>query len=1074
MRLRTWMAVLLTFVGVSPAWAGSIAVVVDRELPDYRIDAPVKFGVPFPEGAFKPGDAVQVVDDKGAVLPSQSAVLATWDPKGEKGVRWLLVDFSVNPERSYRVVYGEDLIGGKKPGDALAKVNEDKSISIETNTLSGTISGVTGDLFQGLQALRKEVVLPNAEGIFSGFYVEHETRGVFRADLDKEASIVLEENGPARATLKMDGWYTNAAGEKFCRYSIRASFFRSRSDVKLEHTFIYTGESHKDKIKSMGLKIAEKTGQRGGVWGEGDQQDDIVRMFTSNVKVVQDSPNRNNIELLVYNSEQAVPVKLAGRSVGALFYGNTTVAIRDAWQQYPWGFEVKEGVMDVQLWPAGERLMDTTFDGFWWHLNEMQKKYMIYTKPNAKEGRLEQYRERTNATGAAKTHEVWLCFASDRASAGPYGARLVREVAHPVIACADPAWSTKTRALDYLLHTPKNATLFGDEERYLDTMLDMVKAKTEAGRWYGWWDWGSYYQLPGMSEPYPFKYSNGENEWNRNKPKSHYSWGQMAWSQYFRTGERKWLRYGQSYTLYSADRAFVHHTDRSVGRIAGYEYHYDNSDIHWMGGYAGKPGGVAFMNPMADKMDYIYQYWLTGDRRAFDVLKMWGELQKDFQGSEYAYKPGLETGGDIRNAGMMLQRVTMLYEATWDPRYLKGAKRLADAYTGIQSEEDLIAAEGDRRTPNGWDVWRFHSASGWAYEGLFLYYKTTGDERMKQTLLTFARRSVNYDSGIGWGYGALRLYAYAYDMTGDEIYLDLSRAMLDDLAEKWVGPYAWVTGQKFTTVTLGRTLGMLANAPDAWKARNLPTDERGRTLRYRYYGHSTNATMPASFACFNKTEDKAWSFRLLFSHGGKWALTRPDGSVAFESGENEFPYNTKWMDVKVPADGQTGTYTLRCIAPSTWSMDPKNRTAELSCDARIIRSSLPVAVKVWASGEGVRPPSQQPASVKGRSLFFKAPEKGVEVGVTPTIVSRPVTAYVDGEKVAGTQGKYPSMLGAFMLKLPDSAAGKMVELQPDRSEGKFYSDVPQGLGAYSGLWFEGAPPWVTANPEEYFVPVIKP
>jgi hypothetical protein len=1070
MRLCTWAAVVLAFFNASWLWAGSINVVVGRELPDARPGAPVKFGVPFPEGTLKVGDAVQVVDDKGNLVVSQSAVLATWDPKGEKGVRWLLVDFPADGDKQYRVVYGKDLIAGKATAAPLAMVNADKSISVETGPLSGVISGKTGDLFSGLKGMDKPVAQPNGQGVFSGFYVEHESKGVFRADLDAGAKVVLEETGPVRATVKMDGWYTNEKGEKFCRYSIRASFYRGRSDVKLEHTFIFTGESHQDKIKSMGLKIAEKTGQRGGVWGEGYQQDDVVRLFTSNIKVVQDSANHDRIELLEYGAKDTAPVRRAGRSVGGLAYGSTAVAIRDAWQQYPWGFEVVEGLIDVQLWPAGERLLDTTFDGYWWYLNELQKKYMIFTKPNAKEGRLEQYREKINATGAAKTHEVWLCFAVDgKAGPGPYGTRLLREVAYPVIACADPAWSTKTRALDYCLHTPKDLVNFGDEERYLDTVLDMVWARTEARHWYGWWDWGSYFQLPGTGDRFPFKYSHGESEWNRNKPKSHYSWGQMAWSQYFRTGERKWLRYGQTYTLYSADRAFIHHTEKSMGRIAGYEYHYDNSDIHWAGGYAGKPGGAAFMNPMADKADYLYEYWLTGDRRAMDVLKMWGEMQ-NFAGSEYKYKIGLETGGDIRNAGYMLQRVMLLYQGTWDEKYLKGAAQLAQAIGGIQSEEELIASEGDKRGANGWDNWRFHTASAWAHEGLWLYYQATKDERIKNTLLTFAKRSVNYDSGIGWGYGTQRIYAYAYDLTKDEIYLDLTRAMLDDLATKWVGPYAWVTGQKFTTVTIGRSLGMLASAPEAWKAKNLPTNERGRTLRFRYYGFKNSPSSPAAVACFNKAADKAWSFRLLYSHGGKWALYRPDGSVAYESPENEFPFNVKWLQIQLPADGLTGTYTLKCIKPSQWLVD--NNDPAYQGEARVIMSSLPVAVSLYPTGPDAKDPVNSSTPVMGRSLFFKAGGPDVQVGVVPA-GERPVSLLSQGKEFATTQGKMSDIQGAYRLRVPEALKDKVLEARPDRTNGRLYPDPAVSVWPVVGFWLTESPAWVTANPEEYFVPEPK-
>jgi hypothetical protein len=1077
-RFRLFFACLVALLClnvVGTANAGTIPVVVDRVLPDHRPGTPVKFGVPFPRNTLKADERIQVLDDRNQVVPHQQLVTATWDPAGAQGVRWMLVDFLTDAERTYRIVFGPDLQPKHHDAQAIATL-EGELIKLDSGFLKGVIDTRKADLLGQLSAQARPVVQADAER-FSAFFVEHETRGIFRSDLDPKPTIILEETGPIRATVKMDGWYTNAASEKFCRYSIRAHFFRDRPDVKLEHTFIYTGLAKDDRIRSMGLQLPQKSGQRGHIWGDGDLQDEMAEIFTSTAKVVLDSPNHDEIELVRYFPAKQTRRRLASRANAAFQYGYAAVAIRDGWQQYPLGFEVNDGVMQVQLWPSGERLLDFSFDGYWWFLNEHQKKHMMLGKRAAAkhtpEALVEQYRQRVgDATGAAKTHEVWLSFHVEprEMNYGQHGGKLWREVQNPVIAHADLKWSTASRALDFCAQSPRDDANFPDEERYIDAMYPMVQQLTDNSHWYGWWDWGGYYQLPGYPTG-PFKDTHGLNDWNRNRPKSHYGWGQFPWLSYFRTGDRKWLRYAQTYTLYSADRAFKHHS-KEDSRFAGAEYHYDNSEIPWVGGYAGWPGGAEGINNLQSKDDYVYMYWLTGDRRPMDVLKMWTDslggpiTPANEIGSQWNWKVGFERGNDIRNAGHQLHRLMMIYQATWDERCLRTATHVANSFAALQTEADVIAAEGDRSVPDYKDL-PFNTAAGWAYEGLWLYYNVTGDARIKKTLRAFIERSVNYDGGVGEGYGAIRSYTYGYELTGDTLYLDLIRGVCDDLAAGWVTPGSWITGPKITTITLGRALGTLANAPQAWRDKNLPTNLRGRTLRFEY-ARSNDA---ASNAYFLEKEDRAWKFRLMTNRGGKFVLLRPDGQPAYESPMMDYPLNRKWLDIEVKPDGQTGTYTLRCVAPIDWKINIGE--AGRYAQARIIRCDLPVVVGINGSVPTQRSPWDLYAPVWGRSLFFRPTQPAAVAHVAPS-PGRSFEIACEGKTIATSAGQKPDYTGVYTVPLSDAWIGHMLELRLDRPADRYYKLPPAGSGTISFLWFDGVPPFVAANPEDYFVPATKP
>ena len=207
--MRTWI-----FAGVTACMtlasvtlhAQTIPLIVDSYLPDARPGAPVKCGVPFPKGHLTDPSRVRLVDGEGRTLPHQQRVLATWDAQGRQGVRWLLVDLLADPSGAG----GYSLVVDDKPQPAsteptVARLDGDV-IAIDTGPLTGTVATRGGfDLFGKLLCIGEPVVHATP-GAFSGFSVEHETRGVFRADLDREAQVVLEENGPIRATLKADGW----------------------------------------------------------------------------------------------------------------------------------------------------------------------------------------------------------------------------------------------------------------------------------------------------------------------------------------------------------------------------------------------------------------------------------------------------------------------------------------------------------------------------------------------------------------------------------------------------------------------------------------------------------------------------------------------------------------------------------------------------------------------------------------------------------------------------------------------------------------------------------------------------
>lgn len=1075
----------------TPAFAKSIPIVVDHYLPDPRPDAPVKFGVPFPRGELKVAEAgnVRVVDGNGNVVPHQALVTATWNPDGSDGVRWLLVDAAVNVGKTYKLVFNESAATTNLP--PVATLTNDL-IQIDTGPIRGTIPAKGGNWFAGLNTLGIPMVVKRDGGgpmDFSGLYVEHEKKGIFRADLDPDATAVLEENGPVRATLKCDGWYANAAGEKFCRYSVRMHFFRGRPDIKLEHTFIFTGLSAADRLRSVSLQFQRANGDvakrmRGMAGGDDLLDTRGLQDITGNGFFLQDQSERGRFDCIRASGSVTNFIKIADKGGGWLTTLGTegmSVAIRDAWQQFPWELEMDGGAVRAHLWPRHGRLLDLSWDGFWSQLTERQKLFHAKQKPH-KEQNLDEWLARlkkANATGAAKTHEIWMSFVGAEyekyrpVTFGAYGG-LAREVAYPVIAYADPAWTCNTRALDFLPQWPKDMKLFPDEENFLQSLFTMVQDATAANNFYGWWDWGAYHQhlYVGPRVPRFGTYADdaGMEVWHRARPKSHYGWGGLPWVQYMRSGQRDWLRYAQTYTLYSADRAHAHHTGH--GYVAGAEFHYDNSEVPWMGGRQHEPGGKDFRSELQregdymhlftpggnilssnlqGKDDYVYQYWLTGDRRALDVLKSWGEmvLEANAKGAKWGtWKPGFANGNDIRNAGMQLERVTLLYMATWDPRYLELAKHIASAFLPLDTPEKVAEAQmrGNR------------SATGWAYQGMWFYWNVTKDETFKKAFLAFLERSRDWDASFDTSYSPIRAANYGYMLTGDELYLNLARASVDDMVSTGVSPWTFLPSWKMHVNPMPRFLGTMATAPKAWRDANLPTHERRRTLTFRYAQWKNNPHYGATRVFFREAADREWSFDATFSWGGKIALLRPDGTTAVEKVVDHHTH--KLVRFTVPKDGQSGTYTLTCLEPS--EEFSKVSSPEYQAYARVVRRDLPMVVE--AGGPGKSNP------VTGRALYFQVPAKVTNAKVSVGDFDRKREYRV--EEVGGpwrmsSRDQVPDESGGVHFDIPASDKARKFGLHfvsaPDVHVDPFRSR-PQWVR------FENLPPHIAANPEDWFEP----
>jgi hypothetical protein len=1092
------IAVLSWLFVAAPVNAGSIPLVVEGDGPDAVWPVPVKCGVPFPRETLRPDERVVLVDDQGNAQPLQTSVTATWDPKGERGVRWLLVNFTAQRGKAYRLLFGEEAAKAQAEtnGESIAKAAAD-TISLNTGVIRAKCSSNRLDVFASLAGVDKTgQSIPLVAHDWAGPYIEHETRGLFRADLDPDTTVALEENGPLRATIKADGWYTNERGERFCRFSMRIHFFRDEADMRLEHTFIFTGVSNDDRIRDIGVRLplaGRADTESRYAFGNTRPAEDATEVAVSgqgpaHVYQVMDSPDHRTFEWKAFDAVKNAPIG-QGQKIGGWLYAATgraslLAAVREAWQQYPIEFEWDQTIATVHLWPRHGRLWDTSFDGYWYYLDDAQKNHLIAEKAGTQgvtPEHLTKALRQSNAVGAAKTHEVWLSLrppAEERDIAAHADALTLK----PVYAHADLKWQTQTRALDFLPHHPYDMGTFPDEENYLASIPGLMRLHSNVVHYFGWWDWSAYHEGVQVTHAYrrsgkPFDPPRVEPVWHRAKPKSHYWLGSFPWTMYYRTGQRQWLDYARRYTLYSAERAHCHHDSGTPQYVLGQEYHYDNSEIHWLGGGRGNPNQTMVMNPLMDHQDYVYAYWLTGDRRTLDILKLWGEMFKALMAKDESFLKRYEDGGPFggyhRTLGGFIDRLCIVYEATWDPGYLPYATRLASLFRGVDASANVRTGQKGAEPSDDLYTWYVN----WLYEGLWRYYQITGDEGIKDALLSYCRASTDYSGGFvcgGVGVGNVRWCAYGYELTGETFYLDLGRRMLDREVAAWVSAETMSPGgRKFLSLAMPHFMGVAAEtAPQAWKASNLPTHLNGHSIDYVVFHPDISEDLRPVFLL--EEEDRPWKVHFAAHQTGKFAIFDPDGNAVAT-------LDVDWRksirgEMSVPKDGKSGTYSLVCLGLNPTPYGQPHRLSDgggylawvniLHCDLKKIVYSAPSSTgrhigfdaRSWCFGV--------PAGAKGVEVHWQPP--GLESNGQRDFVIEEVDGpfrISSAEVPADPSGGFP----IHKFKIPPADKERVFVCKSSTDRNRILTHA-----AHNGrrrFAIVGAPPWISADPEGYFVPV---
>ncbi|MBZ5564593.1 MAG: hypothetical protein LAP13_19515, partial [Acidobacteriia bacterium] len=209
--------------------------------------APAELSVPFAPRHLL--DAAKMI----VLAPSGGPVLAQFRPSilwPDGSVRWLAVVFE--PEFGP----GDYVLktGTPRTGPDLVRT-EDGLVRLDSGEIVFTVSRTDGmlEMFAAYGAGGEVTPILQGGAVGDLFLTRHDDK-VFRASLgSKERKVIIEEKGPVRASLRLEGPCRSEDGEPLFNSIIRCVVYRGRPELFLTVTWINTTDRPSEQVRDIRL-----------------------------------------------------------------------------------------------------------------------------------------------------------------------------------------------------------------------------------------------------------------------------------------------------------------------------------------------------------------------------------------------------------------------------------------------------------------------------------------------------------------------------------------------------------------------------------------------------------------------------------------------------------------------------------------------------------------------------------------------------------------------------------------------------------------------------------------------------
>ena len=609
------------------------------------IAAGVSWGVPLPEGKIEPSGKFVLKDGHGQALPLQTWPMAYW-PDGS--LKWVGLSTVVDSNAGTTF----ELEPVKKTDAAVQQTKvelteTENSIIVNTGIIKCNIPKTGSELISSIEMDGKEIssggklvcIMQNGPDTEVG---EQPAKDKFTGNIEK---VTVEQNGPVRAVLKIEGMHVSEAGSRnWLPFIVRLYFYAGQQSIRMVHTIIYDGNQEKDFIRGLGLvfdvpldeqlynRHIRFAGEDGGLWDEpcqpltgrqsldrredlyseqlmgkriaeydtfSEQQQFLIDNWASwnDFRLEQLSADGFRVQKRTNSASTWIDAGYGRRSAGMAFVGDVsgglTVCVRDFWQSFPSGLEISDVRSDkaqlkAWLWSPEAEAMDMRgYDTLAWGHN------LIASYEDVQPGF-------TTATGVGRTTEIMIYVSSEVPSYETLD-KIVKLGNSPALLTTSPEYIHSIPVFG-VWSLPDNST---KEKRWLEDQLDKAfkyyQLEVEQRHWYGFWNYGDI-RHSYDSQRHTWRYDIGGFAWDNTELMPN----MWLWYSYLRSGSEDIFRMAEAMTRHTGEVDVYH-----LGRFKGLGSRHNV--VHW--GCGAKEVRIS-----QAALGRVY-YYLTTDERTGDLMR---------------------------------------------------------------------------------------------------------------------------------------------------------------------------------------------------------------------------------------------------------------------------------------------------------------------------------------------------------------------------------------------------------------------------------------------------------------------
>jgi hypothetical protein len=607
------------------------------------LDSGVSWGVPFPRGTVAKGETFTLTTADGKALPLQSWPLAYW-PDGSIKFAGFATTAPAHASGPLRLTRGNSSTGGP----AVQVHETDAAIEIDTGRARCRIAKRGSAFLDFMEMEGRQVAgqarlvcsLEDRSGLATGALRFREFTGDVRI-------ATVEQSGPVRATVKLEGVHKAAEGNReWLPFTLRLYFYADLEQVRLIHSIVFDGDQEQDFIRGLGLifevpmreqvqnRHVRFSGEGAGVWDEPLQpapgrrgppspgggrpnvyQDQLAGKRIPNkeefsaaeqalladwaiwdsYKLVQFTPHGFTLQKRTNPQSCWLDVVGGRRASGLAFIGDVSgglsVGVKNFWQSYPAALEVRDATMPmaslhVWLWSPDAPAMDLR------HYD---------TRAHGLAASYEDVQPGfSTAHGVARTSEMML-FPSTSIPEREHTAAQVTLSNDPPLLVAPPEHIHAARVFGIWSLPDRSTPAKAELEDKLDAAFSLYAKEVDQRDWYGFWNYGDIMH----------NYDGPRHEWR-------YDTGGFAWDN-TELGSIMWfwytfLRTGRPQAFHMAEAMTRHTSEVDVYHLGRFNMLGSRHNVrHW--------GDGAKELRISQAAYHRFYYYLTTDERIGDRMR---------------------------------------------------------------------------------------------------------------------------------------------------------------------------------------------------------------------------------------------------------------------------------------------------------------------------------------------------------------------------------------------------------------------------------------------------------------------